>query len=73
MKLIKTGTRDVRFYLDMASFSQYGLNFETFEKRKLFTAKIVDDLLNFANKKYGLSFDESDIPKAVYVVRIMCN
>ena len=38
------------------------------EKEKPFTAKIVDDLLNFANEKYGLNFDESDTPKAVYVV-----
>lgn len=28
----------------------------------------MDDLLNFANEKYRLSFDESDTPKAVYVV-----
>ena len=33
----------------------------------LWSAKIVDDLLNYANEKYGLDFDESDTPKAVYV------
>lgn len=68
MELVRTGAREVKFYLDIAFLSQYGLDFETFEKRKPFTAKIVDDLLNFANEKYELNFDESDTPKAVYVV-----
>ena len=68
MELISTGERKVRFYLDTAFLSKYELNIETFEKGKPFTAKIVDDLLNFANEKYGLYFDESDTPKAVYVV-----
>lgn len=40
---------------------------ETFEKRKPFTAEIIDNLLNFANEKCRLNFDESDIPKANYV------
>ncbi len=68
MELVRTGAREVKFYLDIAFLSQYELDFETFEKRKPFTAKIVDDLLSFANEKYGLNFDESDTPKAVYVV-----
>ena len=68
MELVKTGAREVRFYLDTAFLSQYGLEIETFEKGKPFTAKIVDDLLSFANDKYGLNFDESDTPKTVYVV-----
>lgn len=67
MELVRTGAREVKFYLDIAFISQYELDFETFEKRKPFTAKIVDDLLNFANEKYGLNFDEYDTPKAVYV------
>ena len=68
MELVRTGASEVKFYLDIAFLSQYELDIETFEKGKPFTAKIVDDLLNFANEKYGLSFDESDTPKAVYVV-----
>lgn len=68
MELVRIGTGEVRFYLDTAFISQYGLDFETFEKRKPFTVKIVDDLLNFANEKYGLDFDEYDTPKEVYVV-----
>ena len=68
MELVRTGAREVRFYLDIAFLSQYELDMETFDKGKPFTAKIIDDLLNFANEKYGLSFDESDTPKAVYVV-----
>lgn len=68
MELVKTGASEVKFYLDIAFLSQYELDIETFEKGKPFTAKIVDDLLNFANEKYGLNFDESDTPKAVYVV-----
>ncbi|MDE6015503.1 MAG: hypothetical protein K2H41_07400 [Acetatifactor sp.] len=67
MELVRTGAREVKFYLDIAFISQYELDFETFEKRKPFTAKIVDDLLNLANEKYGLDFDEYDTPKAVYV------
>lgn len=68
MELVRTGASEVRFYLDIAFLSQYELDIETFEKGKPFTAKIVDDLLNLANEKYGLSFDESDTPKTVYVV-----
>ena len=68
MELVRTGAREVRFYLDITFLSQYELDIETFEKGKPFTAKIVDDLLNYANEKYGLNFDESDTPKAVYVV-----
>lgn len=67
MELVRTGAREVKFYLDIAFISQYELDFETFEKRKPFTAKIVDDLLNLANEKYGLDFDVHDTPKAVYV------
>ena len=66
--LVRTGEREVGFYLDIDFLSQYELDIEKFEKRKPFTAKIVDNLLNFANEKYGLDFDESDTPKAVYVV-----
>ena len=68
MELVRTGTREVRFYLDKDFLSQYELDIETFEKKKPFTAKIVDNLLNYANEKYGLDFDEFDTPKAVYVV-----
>ena len=67
MEIVRTGEREVKFYLDTAFISQYELDFETFEKRKPFNAKIVDDLLNLANEKYGLDFDEHDTPKAVYV------
>ena len=68
MKLVRTGAREVKFYLDIAFLSQYELDIETFEKGKPFTAQIIYDLLSFANEKYGLDFDESDTPKAVYVV-----
>ena len=68
MELVRTGASEVKFYLDRAFLSQYELDIETFEKGKPFTAKIVDDLLNFANEKYGLNFDGSDTSKAVYVV-----
>ena len=68
MELVRTGAREVRFYLDIDFLSQYELDIETFEKRKPFTAKIVDDLLNYASEKYGLDFDGSDTPKAIYVV-----
>ncbi len=68
MELIRTGEREVKFYLDITFLFQYELDVETFEKRKPFTVKIVDDLLNIANKEYGLNFDESDTPKAIYVV-----
>ena len=68
MELIRTGAREVKFYLDIVFLSQYELDIETFEKGKPFTAKIVDDLLNFANEKYRLNFDESDMPKEIYVV-----
>lgn len=68
MELVRTGTRAVKFYLDTAFLSQYELDIETFEKRKPFRAKIIDDLLKFANDKYGLNFDETDTPKAIYVV-----
>lgn len=68
MELVRTGTKAVKFYLDTAFLSQYELDFETFEKRKPFRAKIIDDLLKFANDKYGLNFDETDTPKAIYVV-----
>lgn len=68
MELVRTGEREVKFYLDIAFISQYELDLETFQKRKPFTAKIVDDLLNFANEKYGLDFDESGTPKAIYVI-----
>ena len=68
MELVRTGAREIRFYLDIDFLSQYELDIETFEKRKSFTAKIVDNLLNYANEKYGLGFDEYDTPKAVYVV-----
>lgn len=67
MEMVRTGAGEVKFYLDTAFISEYGLDFETFEKRKPFAAKIVDDLLNFANEKYRLDFDEYDTPKAVYV------
>ena len=68
MELIRIGTGTIIFYLDTAFLSQYELDIETFEKGKPFTAKIVDDLLDFASEKYELDFDESDTPKAVYVV-----
>ena len=68
MELIRTGVREIKFYLDIAFLSQYELDIETFEKGKPFTAKIVDDLLIFANEKCGLNFNKSDTPKAVYVV-----
>lgn len=68
MEFIRTGAKEVRFYLDRIFLSQYELDFETFEKRKPFTVKIVDDLLNLANDKYGFNFDESDTPKEIYVV-----
>ena len=67
MELARTRVGKVMFYLDAAFLSQYKLDIETFEKGKPYTAQIVDDLLNFANEKYGLDFDESDTPKAVYV------
>ncbi len=66
MELVRTGVGEVKFYLDVDFLSQYELDFETFEKKKPFTAKIVDDLLNLANEKYGLNFDEYDTPKAIY-------
>ena len=68
MELVRTGAGEVKFYLDITFLSQYELDIETFEKGKPFTAKIVDDLLNFANEKYRLNFDESDMPKEIYVV-----
>jgi len=68
MELVRTGEREVKFFLDIDFLFQYELNLEIFEKRKPFKAKIVDDLLNFANEKYGLDFDESDVPKAIYVI-----
>ena len=68
MELVRIGAKGVKFYLDIAFLSQYELDIETFEKRKPFTARIVDDLLNYANEKYGLDFDGSDTPKAVYAV-----
>lgn len=68
MELVKTGAGKVTFYLDITFLSQYELDFETFEKRKPFAVKIIDDLLNVANVKYGLDFDETDTPKAIYVV-----
>ena len=68
MELVRTGAREVKFYLDIDFLSQYKLDIETFEKGKPFTAKIIDDLLIFANQKYRLNFYESDTPKAVYVV-----
>ena len=68
IELIRTGAGEVKFYLDIDFLSQYKLDIKTFEKGKPFTAKIVDDLLKFANEKYGLRLDESDTPKAVYVV-----
>lgn len=67
MEMVRTGAGEVKFYLDTAFISEYGLDFETFEKRKPFATKIIDDLLNFANEKYRLNFDEYDTPKAVYV------
>ena len=68
MEIVRTGAREVKFYLDTAFISQYELDFETFERRKPFAVKIIDDLLNFANEIYGLNFDETDTPKAIYVV-----
>ncbi len=68
MELVRTGTKEVKFFLDGAFLSLYELEFETFEKGKPFRAEIVDDLLNYANDKYGLNFDETDTPKAIYVV-----
>ena len=68
MELIRTGAREVKFYLDIVFLSQYELDIETFKNGKPFTVRVVDDLLNFANEKYRLNFDGSDTPKAVYVV-----
>lgn len=68
MELVKTGAGKVKFYLDITFLSQYELDLETFERRKPFAVKIIDDLLNFANEMYGLNFDETDTPKAIYVV-----
>ncbi|MDE6600582.1 MAG: hypothetical protein K2K90_00175 [Lachnospiraceae bacterium] len=68
MELVKTGAGKVTFYLDITFLSQYELDFETFERRKPFAVKIIDDLLNFANVRYGLDFDDTDTPKAIYVV-----
>ena len=47
MKLIGTGARVVTFYLNMAFLSQYGLDFETFEKRKL-----LEEIRNYDNMTY---------------------
>lgn len=68
MKLVRTEAGKVKFYLDIAFLSHYELDFETFEKGKPFAVKIIDDLLSFANEKYGLNFDETDTPKAIYVI-----
>lgn len=68
MELVKMEAGKVEFYLDITFLSQYGLDLETFERRKPFAVKIIDDLLNFANEIYGLNFDETDTPKAIYVV-----
>lgn len=67
MELVRMGAGKVEFYLDITFLSKYELDFETFESRKPFAVKIIDDLLNFANEKYGLNFDETDTPKAIYV------
>lgn len=68
MELVRMGAGKVEFYLDITFLSQYELDLETFERRKPFAVKIIDDLLNFANEIYGLNFDETDTPKAIYVV-----
>lgn len=68
MELVRTGAEEVIFYLDIAFLSQYELDFETFKRRKPFAVKMIDDLLSFANEKYGLDFNETDTPKAICVV-----
>ena len=68
MELVRMGAGKIEFYLDITFLSQYELDLETFERRKPFAVKIIDDLLNFANEIYGLNFDEADTPKAIYVV-----
>lgn len=68
MELVRMGAGKVEFYLDITFLSQYELDLETFERKKPFAVKIIDDLLNFANEIYGLNFDETDTPKAIYVV-----
>lgn len=68
MELVRIVGREVRFYLDTNFLSRYELYLKIFEDGKPFTAQIVDDLLNYANEKYGLNFDEFDTPKAIYVV-----
>lgn len=68
MELVRMGAGKIEFYLDITFLSQYELDLETFERRKPFAVKIIDDLLNFANEIYGLNFDETDTPKAIYVV-----
>ena len=68
MELVRMRAGKVEFYLDITFLSQYELDLETFERRKPFAVKIIDDLLNFANEIYGLNFDETDTPKAIYVV-----
>ena len=68
MDLVRTGARQVRLYLDITFLFRNELDIETFVNGKTFTAKIVDDLLNYANEKYRLIFDEFDTPQEVYVV-----
>ena len=68
MELVRTVAEEVIFYLDIAFLSQYELDFETFKRRKPFAVKMIDDLLSFANEKYGLDFNETDTPKAICVV-----
>lgn len=64
MELVKTVGGEVKF-LDINFLSQCELDFETLGKRKPFKVKIVDDLLNLTNEKYGLDFNELDMSQAV--------
>lgn len=68
MELVRSGEKEIRFILDTAFLSQYGLTVDIFEKLKPFSSEIVDDLLDLSNKKYNLNFDETNVPKEIFVI-----
>lgn len=69
MKMVRTGSMEVRCYLDVDYLKKFGLELEIFRDHKPFPDAILRELLAIANDKYGLEFDvETETPREISVV-----
>lgn len=67
MRIERTDSGRIYFYVDKEYLEKYGLEIETFRTGRPFKADIFDSLLDKAEKEYGTKFGKSATPVSISV------